>query len=381
MEYPNPPGHMRPTDALPARAEALLRDARRLLDGDARRDEEWRGTIPVVVLRRGDRNTVMRACAPDGEDAPAVGGQSLVLKLAGDDAELADADLRHMQALTGMNIVPDVVAGSGEARGYVMRDAGDDTLTRRLTTGSAAGVQDGVARMARVYARLHVEGRALMERTESMRQAAMTHELGRWFDGLPQALAWLRLAPDDARVRRTMRHVSAAWHPGRAQLTLTHGDPAPGNVLFTPDGEARLVDFEYGAARLPAYDLTAWDVLCPLPNDLLQLLHDEYARTRATIGWPVDPSGESYDAVVAYRALALLSWLPADGMEHDRRWVDDWSVRQAVLSTLDRLALRCMANGELQRLAEAAAAAAVHWRGAWPEVTAVLPPWPALAGR
>jgi len=381
MEYPNSSGRMGPTDAIPALAESLLRDARRLLNGVPGPDEEWRGATRFTVLRRGDRNTVMRARVPGDDDVDPASARTLVLKLAGDDADLADADLRNMHALTGLGIVPDVVADGGEARGFAMRDAGDDTLTRRLMAESPAIARDGVVRMARAYARLHVEGRALMDRTASMRQAAMTRELGLWMDGLPRALAWLRIGAHDARVRRAMSRISAAWYAGREQLTLTHGDPAPGNVLFTRDGEARLVDFEYAAPRLPAYDLTAWDVLCPLPNDLLQLLRAEYAAARGALGWPVAADGEAYDVVVAYRALALLAWLPPEGVERDRRWVDAWSVRQAVLSTLDRLADRCRANGELQRLAEAAAAAAAHWRGEWPTVTEVLPPWPALASR
>jgi hypothetical protein len=379
MEYPNPSGRMRPTDAIPALAESLLRDARRLLDGGAGPDEDWRGATRFTVLRRGERNTVLRAHVPGDDDVDPPSARTLVLKLAGGDVDLADADLRHMQALTGLDIVPDVVADLGEARGFAMRDAGDDTLTRRFMADGAGGVRDGVVRMARAYARLHVEGRALMDRTASMRQAAMTRELGHWMDGLPRALAWLRIDAHDARVRRAMSRISAAWYAGREQLTLTHGDPAPGNVLFTRDGEARLVDFEYAAPRLPAYDVTAWDVLCPLPNDLLQLLRDEYAATRAALGWPLHPDGEAYDVVVAYRALALLAWLRPDGVERDRRWVEEWSVRQAALSTLDRLAERCRANGELQRLAEAAAEAAAHWRREWPAVTSVLPPWPALA--
>lgn len=369
---------MRPPSVPPARARALLRDARRLLDGASDDDDAWRSATPFAVLRRGDRNTVLRAdIRAHGLDTGAA-GRSVVLKLAGNDPDLADADLRYMLALTGTGVVPDVIAELGDARGFAMLDAGEETLARRLERGSPVDVPGSMRRVAQVYARLHVEGRAPLDRTESMRSATMTRELGRWMDGLPHALAWMRLPSEDARVRRGMTRICQAWYAGRDAMTLTHGDPAPGNVLFLDDGEARLVDFEYAAPRHPAYDVTAWDVLCPFPHDVVRGFREEYARARGALGWPVADGDGSYEAVIAYRALALLSWLPHSARKQDCAWVDQWSVRQAVLCTLDRLAARCMHDGELQRLAEAAADAAVAWRRAWPEVEEVLPSWPAF---
>ena len=375
MEHPYLPGRQETTPPLPVHATALLRQARDFVDGLASVGESWRGAHPFTVLRRGHRNVVVRArVAVDGSP-------TLVLKLAGDEADLADADLRHMLALSGLGVVPDVVAEHGEARGFAMVDAGDDTLTRVLEQGTPGEVQQGLARMARAYARLHVEGRALVARTEALRSGGLTRELGDWTDGLPRALEWLQLSDEDSRVRRALTRIVTAWYADRGALTLTHGDPAPSNVLFLPEGgEARLVDFEYGAARHPAYDLAAWDVLCPLPNDFVQGLTREYAAARAALGWPVSTDDDSYVAVVAYRALALLAWLPREARERDCPWVDAWSARQAVLSTLDRLAVRCTGDTALHTLAEAAREASARWRRTWPDVTEVLPPWPALRG-
>ncbi len=53
-------------------------------------------------------------------------------------------------------------------------------------------------------------------------------------------------------------------HPAKA--SLTQGDPAPSNVVFTTDGQARLVDFEYGAQRHVLADLVQWWIRCPLPE-------------------------------------------------------------------------------------------------------------------
>lgn len=376
MEQPFPPARHAPSHALPQHATALLRQARDLVDGISSAGEAWRGARPFTLLRRGDRNTVLRSRLP-GE-----GAASLVFKLFGGEAELADADLRYMSALTGRGVVPDVVAELGDARGFAMVDAGDETLTCVLEQGSDREARAAIVRMAQAYARLHVEGRAMVARTEAMRDAVLTRELGAWTDGLARALEWLQLSDEDSRVRRALTRIVNAWYADREALTLTHGDPAPSNILFLPEsGEARLVDFEYGAARHPAHDIAAWDVLCPLPNDFVQLLRDEYAAARSALGWPMTPHDHRYVSVVAYRALALLAWLPREAREQDRPWVDAWSARQAVLSTLDRLAERCAGDSELQRLAEAASESAIRWRREWPEIDTVLPRWPALSSR
>lgn len=374
MEQPFLPARQAPSHSLPQHASALLRQARDLVDGISSAGEAWRGARLFTLLRRGDRNTVLRSRLPGD------GAERLVFKLFGSEAELADADLRYMSALTGRGVVPDVVADLGDARGYAMVDAGDETLTRVLEQGSVEEARAAIVRMAQAYARLHVEGRAMVARTEAMRDGVLTRELGTWTDGLARALEWLQLSDDDTRVRRALTRIVNAWYADREALTLTHGDPAPSNVLFLPEsGEARLVDFEYGAARHPAHDIAAWDVLCPLPNDFVQLLRDEYAAARSALGWPMTPYDHRYVSVVAYRALALLAWLPREAREQDRPWVDSWSVRQAVLSTLDRLAQRCAGDSELQRLAEAASEAALRWRREWPEIENVLPPWPAFS--
>lgn len=375
MEQPFLPARQAPSHSLPQHATALLRQARDVVDGISSADDAWRGVRPFTLVRRGDRNTVLRTRVPEGDGTP------LVFKLLGGDAELADADLRYMSALTGRGVVPDVVADLGDARGFAMVDAGDETLSRVLEQRSAREAQAAIVQMAQVYARLHVEGRAMVARTQAMRDGVLTRELGTWTDGLARALEWLQLSDEDVRVRRALTRIVNAWYADREALTLTHGDPAPSNVLFLPEsGEARLVDFEYGAARHPAHDIAAWDVLCPLPNDLVQLLRDEYAAARSALGWPMTPYDHRYASVVAYRALALLAWLPREARDQDRPWVDAWSARQAVLSTLDRLVLRCAGDSELQRLAEAASEAAIRWRKEWPEIEEVLPPWPALRG-
>lgn len=375
MEHSYAPVTAGPGNALTLRAAALLRSARHCVDAATAESEGWRGTPAFTVVRSGDRNTVLRARVPNGGHA----GTSLVFKLPVGDAERADADLRCMLALTGTGVVPDVVAELSDARGFAMQDAGDCTLEWALARGGERGVRAAVAAMARAYARLHVAGRSQARHHEGLRSAARTRELGDWTDGLPRAFAWLHLADGDARVRRALTRIVAAWYADRDTLTLTHGDPAPGNVLLVgASGEARLVDFEYGAVRHPAYDLTAWDVLCPLPNDLVQHLRHAYVSERARLGWPVPAAHVGYEAILAYRALAMLAWFPPAARERDGDWVAPWTVRQAVLSTLDRLGERGADDPHLRGLAEAALTAAAHWRREWPEIVDVLPRWSSL---
>jgi hypothetical protein len=377
--HPHSPGDTRAPDTWPVDVPALLRAARDMADGRVGATEAWRGEATFTILQRGERNTVLRAAfaVPGGET------RRVVLKLFGDDGDLADADWCCMQALSGTGVVPDVVAESSDARGFAMADVGDETFERVLAEGSASDAMQVVARMASAYARLHVEGRALVARTEALRSSALTGELSRWMDGLPRALAWLQLTERDARVRRALARVMQVWYAGRDAVTLTQGDPAPGNVLLHADGTVRLVDFEYAAARHPAFDLAAWDVICPLPNEAVQLFRAHYAEARAALGWPLAEGEDeaAYAAILTHQALALLSWLPTTAREHDVPWVASWSARQAVLGTLERLATRARADTALQPLADAADQAAASWRRAWPEVgEALLPPWPAFRG-
>lgn len=358
-------------------SHSLTQAARALIAVHAQRNRAWRGGAQLHVLRRGDRNMVFRAVAADGSGA----APTLIVKIAVGDPALAESDVRCMQSLTGTGVVPDVVLESEVQRGYLVTDAGDDTLQRVLEEGTAGDVTDAVHRMARVYARLHVEGRSLVGKTEALRESELTRELVPWMDGIEHALSWLRLDAGDARCRRALARITSAWYASRRILTLTHGDPAPSNVLLTPDGEARLVDFEYGSPRHPSYDLSVWDSLCPLPLELVDAHLETYAAARAELGWPVDESEASdYASLVAYRALAMLSWLPQSARSTDESWVETWSVRHAVIAVLERLAVRGAVDADIAPLAERAQENAQRWRARWPEVGEALPSWPALRG-
>ena len=88
----------------------------------------------------------------------------------------------------------------------------------------------------------------------------------------------------------------------------------------------------------------------------------------------------AWGTLCAYRALAMLSWLPTGALVEDRPWVDDWTVRAAVLAALSRLRLATRDQPRLAPLAEMAARLQPLLRARWPEIADPLPRWPALAG-
>jgi hypothetical protein len=118
--------------------------------------------------------------------------------------------------------------------------------------------------------------------------------------------------------------ITALDAPG-AELAFSHGDPAPSNALFRPDGEVVLVDFEYAGARHRGYDLAAWHVLCPLEADLLDALHDGYGR-----------GIDQFDAVVVWRAVQVAGMHRLDLLDRDREFAPGWPARAALLTALRR---------------------------------------------
>ena len=87
----------------------------------------------------------------------------------------------------------------------------------------------------------------------------------------PKVEAWAAEfgVPETDGMAAAIAAVLDRWaHPSKA--SLTQGDPAPSNVVFLPDGQARLVDFEYGAQRHVLADLVQWWIRCPLPEPMVR---------------------------------------------------------------------------------------------------------------
>ena len=164
------------------------------------------------------------------------------------------------------------------------------------------------------------------------------------------------------------------------------GRPAGGPRRQSP--AVSLLDFEYGAFRHALYDLTAWDVLCPLPRDLLAAMRRRY---RAALGLrlprrtaPEGAFGAAWAEMVAFRALALLSWIPTRVLDANASWVGDWTAREAILVALGRLRLALAGLAELAPIRRTAGRLELRLRARWAGDGALPganhgPRWPALS--
>jgi Ser/Thr protein kinase RdoA (MazF antagonist) len=179
--------------------------------------------------------------------------------------------------------------------------------------------------------------------------------------------------------------VAAAYVTPGPYLALTHGDPAPTNThVGASPNHVHLLDFEYAGYRHALYDLTAWEVLCPLPRAILDAMRDRYRALLAPdLPSLTDDTGfaAAWAAVVAFRALAILSWIPVAVLEQNAPWVEGWTGREAVLAAVGRLARATEETDDLRPIASLAAELEARLRQRWPDYAEreTLPRWAALS--
>ncbi len=171
-------------------------------------------------------------------------------------------------------------------------------------------------------------------------------------------------------------------YPSKA--SLTQGDPAPSNVVFLPDGQARLVDFEYGAQRHVLADLVQWWIRCPLPERWFEAMVDEVRA--ALVGNGTYTDAEAFDDdlayVATYAALYMFTWLPIEQtIAEDPAWVGAWRARHALLSSSSRGMRAARSAPALLPLAEWLDALNSALTHAWPASGDGAPDWSALVGK
>jgi thiamine kinase-like enzyme len=160
-------------------------------------------------------------------------------------------------------------------------------------------------------------------------------------------------------------------NPARGSA-FTHGDPAPSNNFVGADGEVQLLDFEYGGFRHALYDVSAWNVLCPLPLPVVDLMkeafrvelaqHLECARDKQNFE-------RQWALMCAFRALAVVSWIPTAVLQQNHEWAPGWSAREAVTVALQRLHHVTLHFTDLEPLATGARDVLYQLNDAWPETT------------
>ena len=90
---------------------------------------------------------------------------------------------------------------------------------------------------------------------------------------------------------------------------------------------------------------------------------------------------KAWACLCAYRALAMLTWIPPDILSKNRIWAEDWTMREAVIVAMLRMEDVAAPYEELEAASDAAGILAKAMREHWPEfenAEELLPQWPAL---
>ena len=350
------------------------------------------------LVKDWERNAVLRYCV---RGAPGIA--SVIVKSIEAQASLGFTDwasLEYLSSTPAASLAPRFYGGDAAAGVFVMQDLGGSrSVDDLLRASSYSDAERALVALAAQYGRLHaatlgdaaayvrVRGRlpgapGPERRAEADRWLAGTRAMHHWLDALGCA------APP-AGVDAALGRVAALYAEPGPFLAFTHGDPAPTNshVGAMQDDvhpPVRLLDFEYGGFRHAAYDITAWFVLCPLPEHVVRRMVLEY---RAVLAAACPAAGDDerwrdqWAGMCAYRAVALLSWLPIAALGSDRPWVESWTVRLAALTTAARLRAAVSGADTLAALRVAAARLEAAMRARWPELgegEAVLPRWRAF---
>lgn len=372
-------------EALVAQATAIVRQY-----GDAPIS-----LVAPVLLKDTQRSLVLR-CNVVGaaEDQP----DSVIVKVIRDHARgFSDwASLAFLAALPAADgLVPRFLGGASESQLFVLEDLGgsqtlDDTLRQQDVSSVLAALRSLAICMARMHAATYNHEQAFAALRSSLPAPAglSRHDEARnWLASQDRMLSWLHATacPIPAGLEDCMQQIATIYAEPGPFLCFSHGDPAPTNNHIR-DGRVRLLDFEYGAFRHALYDLSGWNILCPLPSHMLEAMIWSFRQELAS-ACPVIADEQQYThawaAVCAYRALAILSWIPVAIIQQNQPWVDQhWTSRHAVLAALARLGEATSTVpqfGPIQQLADTLVEAL---RQRWPEtggLNELIPRWPAFA--
>lgn len=372
------------------RLRMLAKKAERIVQDHLGREVILRD--PTLIARR-ERSLVVR-CAVMGWD----GMESVVLKRYEGDDERGFTDWASLWFLSTLEeaagVAPRFYAGDAEERIVVMEDLGGSrSLEDVLDQGDPATAISVLRALAVAMARLitatyNREGifeqmRAELPGAEGL---GRRREARRWLEACGRVVHWADVL--GIRLPRgfnaACEYVATVYAAPGAYLAFSHGDPAPSNNHIAGD-RVRLVDFEYAGCRHALYDMTAWDILCPLPTEWVAVMQHVFRRSVGASlmdGAMVDDERyrEARATMCAYRALAMVTWLSPDLLVQDCGWVPGWTRRQALISTTLRLHQICAGVVALEPLAELGAAMARELRTRWPTLGDGALRWSGVAG-
>lgn len=366
--------------------EMLLEKARKILN-------KKKGTFVTsihspVILKDLYRNILLR-CQMDSEKY-----NSIIIKKMKEQFFCGFSDwasLCFLAELKGINrLVPKYLGGSVNDCFFIMEDLEtSENLDTLLNNSSYEIVESAVLQLAKQTAKLQGATLGYEEVFQQIRnslpeaeECGRIVEAKRWYTNMHKAYQWFEIdglfSLQD--FERCISFINDSYeNPGR-YLCFTHGDMAPSNNLIKGN-DLYLIDFEYGGYRHALYDITCWNILCPLPEQLVTKMKVKYREEFSTfLPNPLEEKDfeKEWAIISAWRALAMLSWIPFSTLETDASWVNDWSMREAVLSTICRLHKECIKFDEGIKLGSAAKELEKHLRQRWNIHKDTIPNWSAF---
>ncbi|MBW3625685.1 MAG: hypothetical protein KY468_20010, partial [Armatimonadetes bacterium] len=360
-------------DSLITSAEALLRRSL---------DESIRLHDPETV-KDGIRCRVVRCRVRS--DRPSLSSVILKQNRSSPEEGRFFTDGASLQLLSSIpearGIAPAFLAGDAEQGLCCIEDlGGSESLEHVLLHGTREDALGRFRRLAEVTARMHAATRGREEEFLRLRHALPEPECvdrkrdaDTWRANLPKLLAWFEAVGVDLPrgFEAGCESLATTYADPGHFLTFTHGDPAPSNNHVRGD-RVRLLDFEYGGYRHALYDLTAWQVLCPMPEDFIEGMCEAYRERgteRGTLWEDEEAFRDGWARMCAYRALAILTWVPPSVLAENRSRVGEWTARHAVLSALERMAEAAGGATAFASVTDAADRLERRLRDLWPEIT------------
>jgi len=290
------------------------------------------------------------------------------------------ASLEFLSTVDGINeFVPCFYGGDIRGRFFMMEDLGESkTLADVFADGDSVVTEKLLVQMAGQMGKLAGLTLGKESQFEHLRQhypgngrVGRFVETESWQGTIIRVEAWLKAAglqvpPGFMPCMDVIADTCS--HPPDC-LVFSHGDPAPSNAHVKQE-IIRLIDFEYGAYRHALYDITAWNLLCPLPESWVGKMSDSFRKELSSyICMAQRDEWYSFHWAVlsAYRAFAMMSWFPIEILEEDRPWLDEWTMRAAMISTCLRLAHSTEGVESLRPLAEVGGMLSRNLQDRWPE--------------
>lgn len=330
----------------------------------------------LVPLGSGPRARTYRAdVIADGRS------QSWVVKYFDEDTDHARQEFSCQARLrTTVGIVPAFVAADPKRRILVaesLQPAVDLFVALRRSTDPL----DPMRVLGDVTARLIVATRDPLADGGDVAVRERDALVAAW----PRVGAWARsLGVDSSSAFDSAFRALGERYAHPSVASLTQGDPAPSNVVFTQDGQARLVDFEYGARRQALSDLVQWWIRCPLPERWFEALVDRVRETlvKAGVYGNSDAFDDDLSHAATYAALYMFTWLPIDATaDSDPPWVGAWRVRQALISSSSRGGRAARAVPALEPISDWLTRLHDALQHAWPASGDGAPDWQTLVGK